>query len=93
MLIRVERPLNLDSEGLLVASRFGDRHAAGGTRGEAAGAPRDPAAGATMHARLRDRVELGQPLFTLHAESLGALQYALSFVRSQLPMVQVDAQP
>lgn len=57
-----------------------------------AGAPRDPAAGATMHARLHDRVELGQPLFTLHAQSLGALQYALSFVRSQLPMVQVDAQ-
>jgi thymidine phosphorylase len=29
----------------------------------------------------------------LHAESLGALQYALSFVRSQLPIVHIDAQP
>jgi thymidine phosphorylase len=58
-----------------------------------AGAPRDRAAGATMHVRLLDRVDLGQPLFTLHAESLGALQYALSFVRSQLPIVHIDAQP
>jgi thymidine phosphorylase len=58
-----------------------------------AGAPRDPAAGATMRVRLHDRVDLGQPLFTLHAESLGALQYALSFVRSQLPLVHIDAQP
>ena len=56
-----------------------------------AGAPRDPAAGATMHVRLRDRVELGQPLFTLHAESQGALQYALNFVHSQLPIVHLDA--
>ena len=58
-----------------------------------AGAPRDPAAGATMHVRLRERVDLGQPLFTLHAESQGALQYALNFVRSQLPIVHVDAEP
>ncbi|MDR6539124.1 thymidine phosphorylase family protein [Variovorax soli] len=58
-----------------------------------AGAPRDAAAGATMHVRLHESVDLGQPLFTLHAESLGALQYALSFVRSQLPVVHIDAQP
>jgi thymidine phosphorylase len=56
-----------------------------------AGAPRDPAAGATMHVNVGDRVELGQPLFTLHAESPGELQYALSFVRSQLPIVRIEA--
>lgn len=56
-----------------------------------AGAPRDAAAGASMHVRLGDRVALGQPLFTLHAESLGALQYAVSFVRSQMPVVRIDA--
>jgi len=55
-----------------------------------AGAPRDPAAGATMHVRVKDRVELGQPLFTLHSQSLGELQYALSFVRSQLPIVGIE---
>jgi thymidine phosphorylase len=56
-----------------------------------AGAPRDPAAGATMHVHVGDHVELGQPLFTLHAESPGELQYALSFVHSQLPIVRIDA--
>jgi thymidine phosphorylase len=56
-----------------------------------AGAPRDPAAGARMHVRARDRVELGQPLFTLHASSPGALRYALRFLRSQLPAVHIEA--
>jgi len=54
-----------------------------------AGAPRDPAAGASMHVRQGDRVELGQALYTLHAESAGALRYALTFTRSQLPVAQV----
>ncbi|RRH81439.1 thymidine phosphorylase family protein [Variovorax beijingensis] len=58
-----------------------------------AGAPRDPAAGASMHVRVQDRVDRGQPLFTLHAESLGELQYALSFLRSQLPVVRIEAGP
>ena len=40
----------------------------------------------------RDRCD-GQSLFTLHAQSLGALQYALGFVRSQLPIVHIDAEP
>ena len=54
-----------------------------------AGAPRDPAAGASMHVRQGDRVELGQALYTLHAESAGALRYALTFTRSQLPVAHV----
>lgn len=58
-----------------------------------AGAPRDPAAGATVHVRQGDRVELGQPLYTLHAESPGALRYALAFTRSQLPVARVEAEP
>lgn len=58
-----------------------------------AGAPRDAAAGAMVHVRMGDRVERGQPLFTLHAGSLGALQYALAFVRSQLPVVLVSPGP
>ena len=40
--------------------------------------------------RVQDRVERGQPLFTLHAQSLGELQHALSFVRSQLPVVRIE---
>jgi thymidine phosphorylase len=58
-----------------------------------AGAPRDPAAGATVHVRQGDHVELGQPLYTLHAESPGALRYALAFTRSQLPVARVEAGP
>ncbi len=56
-----------------------------------AGAPRDAAAGATVHVRVQDQVQRGDPLFTLHAESLGELQYTLSFVRSQLPIVRIEA--
>ncbi len=58
-----------------------------------AGAPRDPAAGALMQVRVRDPVQLGQPLFTLYADSLGELQYALGFLRSQLPTVRIEALP
>ncbi|RYF83732.1 MAG: thymidine phosphorylase family protein [Comamonadaceae bacterium] len=56
-----------------------------------AGAPRDPAAGATVHVRVMDAVKRGDPLYTLHAQSLGALQYALSFVHAQLPIVRIEA--
>jgi len=58
-----------------------------------AGAPRDPAAGAVLHVHLGERVELGQPLFTLHANSRGALHYALSYLHSQWPLVRIGAAP
>ena len=45
-----------------------------------AGAPHAPAAGMMVHVRLGDRVEAGQPLFTLHAEAEGELAYALSYL-------------
>jgi thymidine phosphorylase len=32
-----------------------------------------------MHVRLGDRVQPGQPLFTLHAEASGELAYARSY--------------
>lgn len=43
-----------------------------------AGAPRAPAAGIDLHVACWSRVEGGAPLFTLHAESPGELQYALA---------------
>lgn len=55
-----------------------------------AGAPRDPSAGARLHVQVDDRVEVGQPLLTLHAQSRGALQYALNFMRTQLPLFHVE---
>lgn len=56
-----------------------------------AGAPRDPAAGAYLHARLGDLVERGQPLLSLHAQSPGELQYAASYLRAQLPVLRIEA--
>lgn len=43
-----------------------------------AGAPRARMAGIDMHVACWHRIEKGMPLFTLHAETPGELQYALS---------------
>lgn len=45
-----------------------------------AGAPTSPTAGLELHIRLGDRIERGEPLFTLHAEAPGELEYALQYV-------------
>jgi len=45
-----------------------------------AGAPADAAAGIETHVRVGTRVDVGQPLFTLHAESIGELEYAQSYL-------------
>ena len=46
-----------------------------------AGAPASKAAGLELLARVGDSIERGQPLFRLHAESPGELEYALTYVR------------
>ena len=56
-----------------------------------AGAPRDVAAGLVLHAPLGTRVEIGQPLFTLHAESLGELDYARAYLDRHRDIVHVGA--
>lgn len=45
-----------------------------------AGAPHDKTAGVYLQVRHGDYVEEGEPLFTLHAESTGELQYALEYI-------------
>ncbi len=45
-----------------------------------AGAPRDKVAGVDLHVSLNDVVEKDQPLFTIHAQSPGELEYALNFL-------------
>jgi thymidine phosphorylase len=47
-----------------------------------AGAPADPTAGLEIHGHLKDRMEKGQPLFTIHSESRGELEYALAYFRT-----------
>ncbi|WP_084197283.1 thymidine phosphorylase family protein [Solimonas soli] len=58
-----------------------------------AGAPRAAAAGVQLHQRLGHRVERGQPLFTLHAESPGELVYAASYADAHPQAMQVAAEP
>lgn len=47
-----------------------------------AGAPHDKAAGLMLHAHLDDKIEKGQPLYTLCAETKGELEYAKSAIKS-----------
>ena len=47
-----------------------------------AGAPHDPLAGVDFHAPLGTVTEAGQPLYTVHAQTPGELDYALSYARS-----------
>lgn len=52
-----------------------------------AGAPRDPAAGLELQVRLESWVEVGQPLFTVHAESAGQVEYALAYAAGREQIV------
>jgi thymidine phosphorylase len=56
-----------------------------------AGAPAARAAGLVIHKQIGDRVEVGEPLFTVHAEAPGELDYALEYVRSHAAVVSVGA--
>lgn len=56
-----------------------------------AGAPYDPAAGVYLHAPLECIVGKDQPLFTIHAQSPGALKYALSLIEELPDIIQVEA--
>lgn len=56
-----------------------------------AGAPRDPAAGIDLHVRLGSRVSSGESLFTLHADSPGEIEYALSYVEAHPELIGVAA--
>jgi thymidine phosphorylase len=44
-----------------------------------AGAPDDKAAGVELHVRLGEAVEAGQPVYTIHSEHRGGLDYALGY--------------
>jgi thymidine phosphorylase len=54
-----------------------------------AGAPRNPAAGLTLHARLGDRIERGATLLTVHADSRGELQYALDYHAAHPQVIEI----
>jgi thymidine phosphorylase len=54
-----------------------------------AGAPKTPCAGIDLQVQIGEFVERGQPLFTLHADSPGALAYAVEYAASQTDTVHV----
>lgn len=56
-----------------------------------AGAPQAKAAGLVMGVRVGDRVEAGQPLFTVHAEAPGELDYALEYCARHPGIVALEA--
>lgn len=55
-----------------------------------AGAPRAPAAGVELHTRLGALVDRDQPLFTLHAQSPGELDYARRYLRVNPQVLEVE---
>jgi thymidine phosphorylase len=54
------------------------------------GAPRQPAAGVTLHVSLGSTVSIGEPLCTLHAGSPGELAYALEYAAANSDMIRID---
>ncbi len=54
-----------------------------------AGAPKAAAAGIDILVQLGDKVSVGQPLYVLHAIAPGELNYALHYVQSRPPIVEV----
>lgn len=55
-----------------------------------AGAPTSPAAGIDLHVGIAAPVERGQPLFTVHAQSRGQLDYALHYIAAQPGMITIE---
>jgi thymidine phosphorylase len=54
-----------------------------------AGAPAAPAAGVELLSRPNQSVALGQPLYAIHAESAGELEYALGYAERHPFIIQV----
>jgi thymidine phosphorylase len=54
------------------------------------GAPDAKAAGMQLHVALDAQVRIGQPLFTLHAQTHGELQYARHFIDNHPPIYTIE---
>jgi len=54
-----------------------------------AGAPAAPAAGVVLRVRLGDRVETGQELYTIHAETRGELNYAREYAGGNGDIIEI----
>lgn len=54
-----------------------------------AGAPDTPAAGVDLHTPLGTRVEKGMPLYTIHSNTPGEMEYTLNYIRNEEDVVRV----
>ena len=79
------RPLAAERAGRVVA--FDNRRLA--QIAKLAGAPEAKAAGMELHVRLGQRIDAGEPLATVHAESPGELAYALEFAAANRDIIVV----
>ena len=55
-----------------------------------AGAPAAACAGVDLHVHLGEMVEAGQPIYTIHAESVGELNYAREFAGGNGDIIRID---
>ncbi len=55
-----------------------------------AGAPQSKAAGIDLHVKLQNTVVTGKSLFTVHTQSPGELDYALSYLHDNQDIVQLE---
>lgn len=55
-----------------------------------AGAPHDPAAGIEFFVKQGMKVEIGETLYRIHAETKGELTYSLNFAQSMPNIVKID---
>ncbi|HET9062146.1 MAG TPA: thymidine phosphorylase, partial [Candidatus Binatia bacterium] len=55
--------------------------------------PKAPAAGLDLQVRLGQRVVRGEPLYTVHAETPGELEYALEFATGKSDVVTIESKP
>ena len=55
-----------------------------------AGAPQAKAAGVDLHVKLHHSVKKGQPLFTLHTQSPGEMDYALSYLNNANDILTIE---
>lgn len=54
-----------------------------------AGAPDDKAAGLYLHVSVGDCVRQGDPLYTLHTETVGELSYVLDYVKTNADIIEL----
>jgi len=54
------------------------------------GAPEAKAAGVALHVRLGDRIGVGDPLYSIHAESPGELAYAQEYAAANQDLIGVE---